>query len=75
MIEYKTKDLLVATYLNYKEVKFVREYEKDSKCWVFDNSDGTCAALELELRNGDALVLAPKWELARRTVLAMTSRG
>jgi hypothetical protein len=75
MIEYKTKDLIVATYLNYKEVKFVREYEKDSKCWVFDNSDGICASLELELRNGDALVLASKWELARRTVLAMTSRG
>lgn len=68
---YTIKDLPVAAYLSYKKIKMVAPWDSSTRCWSFDNTDGSCESLELEVRNGDAVVSILEYETARKNVLSM----
>jgi hypothetical protein len=70
MNEFKTKDLVLATYLKYNDVPLASGYDQASKSWVFADED-TCNELSLSLHNGKALVEVLKYESVRRNLLGM----
>jgi hypothetical protein len=67
---FNTKDLLVASYLRYNNVKLASDYKKDIKSWVFANPE-LCEKLSLDVKNGDARVEPTMFESCRRSLLAM----
>jgi hypothetical protein len=69
---YKTKDLIVASYLRYKDVKLVSDYKKEIKSWVFNDPE-LCEKLSLDVKNGDAIVNPVSFESCRRSLLAMVN--
>ena len=71
---YATKDLLVASYLRYKDIKLVSDYKKEIKSWVFSDPE-ICEKLSLDVKNGDTKVDILKFESCRRSLLAMVNSG
>lgn len=69
---YSTKDLLVASYLRYNNIKLASDYKKDIKSWVFCNPE-LCEKLSLDVKNGDARVEPTTFESCRRSLLAMVN--
>lgn len=69
---YTTKDLIVASYLRYNNVKMVSDYKKEIKSWVFANPE-LCEKLSLDVKNGDARVCPVVFESCRRSLLAMVN--
>ena len=67
---FSTKDLVSATYIAYKGVKFASGYNSEIRSWVFEDPD-RCLDLDFELRNGEASVEVNKYESLRRTLLGM----
>jgi len=70
MSEFKTKDLVLATYLKYKEVQLTSGYDSVNKSWVFGDVD-TCEKISLELHNSNSTVEVLKYEMVRRNLLGM----
>ena len=68
---YKTKDLVVASYLAYRRIKMTDSWDAQTRTWSFDNVDGICERLELDVRNGEAKVAILDYETARKNVLSM----
>ena len=65
------KDLPVAAYLAYKRIKMVAPWDSLTRSWAFDDTDLICQRLELEVRNGEALVSVLDYESARKNILSM----
>lgn len=74
MNAYYIKDLAVASYLAYKKIKMIKSYDQSSQSWVFDNTNGECEKLELEVRNGEAQASVLEYESMRRSLLSMVSK-
>jgi len=70
MLEYKTKDLILAVYLRYNDVDMSKGYDSITKSWVFSNVS-RCEALALQLHNSSAHVEIIKYEAIRRSLLGM----
>lgn len=68
---YKTKDLVVASYLACRRIRMTDSWDESTRTWSFDNVDGLCECLELEVRNGDAKVSILDYEAARKNILSM----
>ena len=68
---YKTKDLVVASYLAYRRIKMTDSWDAQTRTWSFDNVDRVCEGLELDVRNGEAKVSILDYETARKNVLSM----
>lgn len=71
---YATKDLIVASYLRYNNIKLYSDYKREIKSWVFNDPE-LCEKLSLEVKNGDALVDPTKFESCRRSLLSMVQSG
>jgi hypothetical protein len=69
---YATKDLIIASYLRYNNIKMVSDYKKEIKSWVFANPE-LCEKLSLDVKNGDARVEPITFESCRRSLLAMVN--
>lgn len=72
---YKTKDLLLASYLYYCNIKLAEDYDEESKSWIFVNKDGECEKLSLDLKNGEVLVNPLNFESGRRNLLSMVRKS
>lgn len=70
MAEFKTKDLVLATYLRYKDVPLSTGYDYTTNMWVFSDPD-KCEKYSLELHNGATAVEVIKYESIRRNLLGM----
>ena len=57
MINFSTRDLVLATYLRYNNIDLIEGYQPNNKSWVFSNPD-ECIKLSLKLKNGKAEVVA-----------------
>lgn len=68
---FQTKDLVVATYLAYRKIKMTDSWDPSTRNWSFDDADGLCERLELDVRNGDAQVSVLEYEAARKNILSM----
>lgn len=68
---FQTKDLVVATYLAYRKIKMTDSWDPTTRNWSFDDVDGLCERLELDVRNGDAQVSVLEYEAARKNILSM----
>jgi hypothetical protein len=69
---YATKDLIVASYLRYNNIKLASDYKKEIKSWVFANPE-LCEKLSLDVKNGDAKVDPLGFESCRRSLLSMVN--
>jgi hypothetical protein len=67
---FAIKDLVSATYIAYNGVKFASGYDSYTKSWVFEDPS-KCQDLDLNLRNGEAIVEVIRYESTRRTLLGM----
>ena len=70
MSVYSTRDLISATFIAYNGVKFADNYNENSRSWMFEDPE-RCKELDLQLRNGEALVELVKYESTRRNLLGM----
>lgn len=70
MAEFRTKDLVLATYLRYNSVPLSEGYDYSTNMWVFQDAD-RCLKLSLDLHNGSAEVEVIKYESLRRNLLGM----
>jgi uncharacterized protein YhfF len=52
----------------------IKSYDQSSQSWVFDNTNGECEKLELEVRNGEAQASVLEYESMRRSLLSMVSK-
>lgn len=68
--EFKTKDLVLASFLKYNNVEFAKGYEHKTQSWVFKDPD-KCKALSLQLHNGTTTVEVLRYESIRRNLLGM----
>ena len=67
---YATRDLISATYIAYNGVKFADKYDEDTRSWIFEDPE-RCKQLDLQLRNGEAIIELNKYESTRRNLLGM----
>jgi hypothetical protein len=70
MINFSTRDLVLATYLRYNNIDLIEGYQPNNKSWVFSNPD-ECIKLSLKLKNGKAEVEPLYYESCRRNLLGM----
>ena len=67
--EFKTKDLVLASYLLYNAIVLLG-YDQLSKSWIFENTD-MCNKLTLDLHNSKSNVEVLRYESIRRNLLGM----
>ena len=70
MSEFRTKDLVLATYLRYNNIPLSEGYDYATNMWVFQDAE-KCEQLSLQLHNGSATVEVIKYESLRRNLLGM----
>ena len=71
---YVVKDLPVAAYLKYMDIKLIAPYDKTRGAWLFDNASGRCEEYELAVRNDEAIISVAKYEATRKNILGMAHK-
>ena len=67
---FETRDLVLASYLKYKNINLKSGYNKDNSSWVFENPK-KCEELSLSLKNNQASIEPLQYESCRRNLLGM----